>query len=105
MTGRGWVWSLLLLQYVGYVQTARVHIKGNGTGIKETAAAWIIDQSCVSAVAQNLEKVHNLGKNMLAEAWNGSVTVSFVVSGVGNPSQKSFFFSVTFESMSRSAFF
>lgn len=73
MTGCGWVWSLLLLQYVGYVQTARVHIKGNATGIKETAAARIIDQSCVSAVAQNLEKVHHLGKNMPGEAWNGSV--------------------------------
>lgn len=65
MTGCGWVWSLLLSQYVGYLQTLQVDIKGNATGIKEAAAAWIIDQRFLSAVGQNLKKVHNLGKNML----------------------------------------
>lgn len=105
MTGRGWVWSLLLSQYVGYVQTVWAHIKGNATGIKETAAAGIIDQSCVSAVAQNFEKVHNLGKNMLVEAWNGSVTVGLSCLVLVIPSQKFFFHSVTFKSTSGSAFF
>lgn len=75
MTGCGWVWSLLLSQYVGYLQTRRVDIKGNATGIKEAAAAWIIDQRFVSAVAQNLKKVHNLVKNMLGGPQNGSVTL------------------------------
>lgn len=65
MTGCAWVWSLLLSQYVGYLQTLQVDIKGNAGGIKEAAAARIIEQRFVSAVGQNLKKVHNLGKNML----------------------------------------
>lgn len=75
MTGPGSVWSLLLSRYLGSVQTIGGHIKDKATRMMETAAEWIIDQRFVSAVAQNLKKVHNLGKNMLGEGWNGSVTV------------------------------
>lgn len=90
MTGRGWVWSLLLSQYVGYVQTVWAHIKGNAAGTKETAAVWIIDQSCVSVVAQNFEKVHNLGKKYACGGLKWISHSWFVASAAGNPFPKVF---------------